>query len=373
MKILIAPDKFKGTLTAQEVCDTIAEGIISIKPNTEIIKLPLADGGEGFTEAIIGKKAYKIFEITVNDPLGRWKNAKYLMLGESTAIIESSNASGLKLLTSSERNPMKASSMGTGELIRNAIENGANEIIIGIGGSATNDGGMGMAEALGFRFFNKNGDQLKSSGENLIKVSSISSPINKPWEQVTISVACDVENTLFGTNGAAYVFGPQKGANAQQVKDLDDGLRQFSRVVNKHLGQQFHFISGAGAAGGLGYGLMAFLGAELKSGIEIILEANHFEEKLKGVDLVITGEGKIDSQTLQGKVIAGVCHRVQKQSIPIIAFCGVNEIDISEQMNLGLKYLIPLVNGNISSAKAMAKTKEILLDSVKDFFTENKF
>jgi glycerate 2-kinase len=370
LKILIAPDKFKGSLTAQEVCDTIESAILSVKPDYQIIKLPLADGGEGFSEAIIGNKQAKKLEITVNDPLFRWKNSFYYQLENGPAIIEMANASGLNLLSGSERNPLKTSTIGTGELIKYAIEKGAKEIIIGIGGSATNDGGMGIAVALGYKFFDKNNHEIKPIGENLIKVVRMSEPTQKPWQNVKIKVACDVQNTLYGINGAAYVFGPQKGANDQQVKSLDEGLRQFSRVVNKHFSQNFHFIPGTGAAGGLGYGLIAFLGAELHSGIDLILEANHFNEKISGVDLVITGEGKIDSQTLSGKVVAGVCSKAKERNIPIKAFCGISEITISDQNNLGLSEIISLVNDQISSLNAIANAKELLYNAVKNWISK---
>lgn len=360
MKILIAPDKFKGSLSAQEVCDILEAGILSVKPDAEIVKLPLADGGEGFSNAIIGNNISKKYEITVNDPLSRWKTAQYHILENGTAIIEMSNASGLHLLAGIERNPLKASTIGTGELIRNAIEKGAKEIIIGIGGSATNDAGMGMAEGLGYRFFDKNAERLKASGENMIKVVSISSSMQKPWENIKIQVACDVENTLYGTNGAAYVFGPQKGANVQQVKELDEGLRSFSRVVNKHFEKQFHFIAGSGAAGGLGYGLMAFLNAELKSGIDLILEANNFDERLNGVDLVITGEGKIDTQTLHGKVVAGVCKKAKEKNIEVYGICGVNELADNQLLALGLSKIISLKTSSISNEFAIKNAKELL-------------
>jgi glycerate 2-kinase len=364
MKILIAPDKFKGSLSAEEVCDAIKIGILSKIPDAEVISIPLADGGEGFSDAIIGNKINKKVEITVNDPLHRWKSATYFLIENDTAIIEMANASGLKLLSNSERNPLKASTLGTGELIRNAIENGAKEIIIGIGGSATNDAGMGMAAAFGYRFLDKNDAILNPSGENMIKVCKIVEPKSKTWENIEIKVACDVTNSLFGNNGAAYIFAKQKGANSQQIKDLDDGLRSFSRGVNKHFGKQFHFIEGAGAAGGLGYGLMAFLGAELKSGIDLILEANDFEEKLNGVDLVITGEGKMDIQTLSGKVVAGVAKKAREKNIPVYGICGISEFTENQTIELGLTKLIALKSLEISIDYAIKNAKELIIERV---------
>lgn len=352
---------------AHEVCDIIEAGIRSVRPDIEIVKLPLADGGEGFSEAIISNKTAKKIDLTVNDPLSRWRNSFFYQIENKTSVIEMANASGLNLLSGLERNPLKTSSIGTGELIRRALEIGSNEIIIGIGGSATNDAGMGMATALGYKFYDKNNLELKPIGENLIKVVRITEPTQKPWQKVKIKVACDVQNTLYGINGAAYVFGPQKGANAQQVKELDEGLRNFSRVINKHFGKNFHFIPGAGAAGGMGYGLIAFLEAELHSGIDLILEANNFDEKLKNVDLVITGEGKIDSQTLNGKVVAGVSKKANAKKIPVVAFCGISEIDNSDQSILGLKTVISLVDKETSSAKAMSKANELLTKIAKNW------
>ncbi len=365
LRILIAPDKFKGSLTANEVCDAIANGIQLANPSFEIYKLPLADGGEGFSQAMIGENKSKKHEVTVNDPLNRWKPTNYSILDSGTAIIEMSNASGLHLLTGQERNPLKTSTIGTGELIKAAIEKGAKEIIIGIGGSATNDAGMGMATALGYRFLDKNGQQLLPIGENLIKVTEIIDPKTKIWKNVAIKIACDVQNPLYGINGAAYIFGPQKGANAQQVKDLDLGLRSFSRVVNKHFGQQFHFMAGAGAAGGLGYGIIAFLDGKLQSGVDLILETNHFAEKIKAIDLIITGEGNIDEQTINGKVVAGVCKIANEFKIPVVAICGKCELDENQAQQLGLKKIIALVNENTSIDFAIKNAKTLITQNAK--------
>jgi glycerate 2-kinase len=360
LKILIAPDKFKGSLTAQEVCESIEAGILTVKPDAEVVKLPLADGGEGFSEAIIGVKIATKNELTVNDPLFRLTNAYFYKTDNNVTIIEMSNASGLTKLSNFERNPLKTSSFGTGELIKRAIESGSNEIIVGIGGSATNDAGMGMATAMGYKFYDKNNQELRPIGESLAKAVRMTEPANKPWSNISIKVACDVQNTLYGINGAAYVFAPQKGANAQQVKELDEGLRNFSRVVNKHFGKNFHFTPGAGAAGGMGYGLIAFLNATLHSGIDLIFDANSFIEKLKNVDMVITGEGKIDNQTLEGKVIAGVCKKALALDIPVFAICGVNELAENQVLTLGVQKIYSLKNEQTTSEFAMKNAKELL-------------
>jgi glycerate 2-kinase len=368
MKILIAPDKFKGSLSAIEVCDIIQKSIYSIKPDSEVISLPLADGGEGFSEAIIGNKAFEKYELTVNDPVHRWIKASFFKNKSQTAIIEMANASGLKLLNEKEYNPLKTSTLGTGELIMRAFEIGAKEIIIGIGGSATNDGGMGVAVGLGYQFLDKNGQVLKPSGEQMINVASIISPQNKPWQKCKIKVACDVGNPLYGTNGAAHVFAKQKGANEEAIKLLDAGLRHFSMVVNNHFGAQFDKKAGAGAAGGLGFGLMAFLGAELNSGIDLILEANNFDQILADCDLVITGEGKIDNQTLNGKVVFGVTKKANAKNIPVYAICGVSELSISQIVSLGLQKLTTLKSADISVDFAIKNAEKLLFDRTLELF-----
>ncbi len=366
MKILIAPDKFKGSLSADDVSKNVAKKLVELIADIEIVILPLADGGEGFVDVLIGNKEIKKNEITVNDPINRWINSQYCIVENNTAIIEMANASGLHLLSKSERNPLKTSTLGTGQLIKDAIEKGAKEIIVGIGGSATNDAGMGMATAFGYRFFDKNDQMLVPSGENMIKVCKIVEPATRPWENINIKVACDVTNSLYGVNGAAYVFAKQKGANPQQIKELDRGLRQFSSVVNKHFGQDFHFNEGAGAAGGLGYGLMAFLNAKLMSGIDLILDVNDFDKKLTNVNYVITGEGKIDTQTLAGKVVSGVVQRAKIKGVPVIGICGVIDLDDGQINELGLLKIFSIKNKDISLEYAMENAAILLNDQAEE-------
>jgi glycerate 2-kinase len=368
MKILIAPDKFKGSLSAAEFCDVVKKAILIKLPDAEVYSLPLADGGEGFADAILKTGKYKKQELTVNDPLHRWVSSHFYFSENLQAIIEMAKASGLDMLSQAERNPLKTSTLGTGELIRRALDLGAKEVIIGIGGSATNDGGMGLAVALGYQFFDDLGNRLSPSGENIAKVARLVEPTNKPWKNCKIKVASDVSNTLYGSNGAAYIFAKQKGASGQVIKQLDDGLRSFSALANKHFGTRFHSNNGAGAAGGLGYGLMTFLGAELVSGIELILEANNFDNLFNNTDFVITGEGKIDSQTLAGKVVAGVVKKAKLKNIPVIGICGVADLNNEEKLDLGLSKIIELKSANNTIEQAMAKASDLLYEATLGLF-----
>ena len=368
MKILIAPDKFKGSLTAKEVCEAVKTGINRLYPEYRLVELPLADGGEGFSEAIIGEKSYEKLECLVKDPIGRNLNSHLYIISGKTAIVEMANASGLNLLSPQEKNPLKTSTFGTGQLINYAIKMKVDEIIVGIGGSATNDAGIGMAAALGYIFLDENRSELEPVGENLIKIKYIVEPKLKPWKNVKIKVACDVSNPLFGFDGAAYIFAKQKGANDSEIEALDNGLKHFAKICSHYFKTDMHTIPGAGAAGGLGYGLVTFLNAELKSGIDLILEANDFDEKLVGVDLVITGEGKMDIQTLSGKVVAGVAKKAKEKKIPVYGICGISELTDRQVNELGLKKLASLKSDNISTEYAIQNAKELIIERVKQIF-----
>ena len=325
MRILICPDKFKGSLSAEQVCEAIEFGIRQGDSLYDIVKLPLADGGEGTLEVLQSALGGEMIELSVLDPLFRPILADYLWIAsDQKAFVEMSRASGLALLQSAERNALKTSSYGTGQLILHALEKGAKEIILTVGGSATNDAGIGMAAALGFRFFNHQGEELSPIGENLVHVSQIApSERLKDFQQINFKVATDVENTLFGLEGAAYVFAAQKGADAVSIKYLDKGLINLATFFDcEHpISQQ----SGAGAAGGLGAGAMFFLGATKVSGSEMVLEAVDFEQKLAHADFVITGEGKIDSQTWYGKLVAEILKRAQFAEKKCLLVCGIQE------------------------------------------------
>lgn len=342
MKILIAPDSFKGSLTSFEAADAIRAGISEVDATIDTILLPLSDGGEGFLEVIQYNLGGKLQTKKVKNPIFKDIQAGYLIVGD-TAYIEIAQAAGLELLTTQEKNPMKTTTYGVGELILDAIEKNVNHIVIGIGGSATNDAGMGMASALGYRFLDKKGDDLYPVGENLLLVDKIDdSHLAFMENDIEVRAFCDVRNPLFGTDGAAFQYAAQKGASSVDVGQLDKGLRHFSVKVRERFGQDFSKIAGAGAAGGLGAGIMAFLEGELVSGIEELMRLTNFEAMLENVDMVITGEGKIDEQTLSGKLVAGIVTKAKSMNVPVIAFCGRVDLDDVEISRLGLKAVYPL-------------------------------
>ncbi|MGL6064888.1 MAG: glycerate kinase [Fusobacteriaceae bacterium] len=357
MKVLIAIDSFKGSLTSLEAAESFECGVKKIYPNAEVVKVSLADGGEGTVEALVADSYGKIIEIEVNDPLMRRIKSFYGILGEKKiAIIEMAAASGLPLLTIEERNPMETSTFGTGELIKDAIQKGCREFIIGIGGSATNDSGIGMLAALGYRFLDENNEELKPVGKNLIKIIKIDeSKKMKELEECSFLIACDVDNPLYGPKGAAEVYSRQKGATEEMVKDLDLGLKHFSDILKNILSKDVGLVSGSGAAGGLGAGFLGFLNAQLKSGIDIIVETIKLKEKMKNMDLVITGEGRIDFQTIMGKTPVGVSKVAKSLGIPVIAVAGSVGDDSEEVHKYGINAVFSIMNSPISLKEAMIK------------------
>mgnify|MGYP002514959602 FL=1 len=348
MKIVIASDSFKGSLASIEVAQSIEMGILDVFPSCDVVKVAVADGGEGTMDALCQSLGGKVVRIPVEDPIGRTINASYVILEDgNTAVLEMSSASGLTLLTPAERNPMLTSTYGTGQLIDDAIGRGCRRFLVGIGGSATNDAGMGMLTALGYRFLDAEGNELPGAGASLSKVCGIDcSGVSQAVRDSEFIVACDVDSPLYGPDGAAYVFAPQKGADPDMVKALDDGLRQYADVVASYAGKiPMHggpsctgetsimkdaaSMPGAGAAGGLGYAFVAFFGARLQRGVDMVLDAVGFDSIIEGADLVITGEGRIDAQTLTGKTPYGVLQRASRQNIPVIALAGSVALDDS--------------------------------------------
>ena len=324
MKILIATDKFKDSLTAKEVCEGLKKGILRTFPTVEIEILPLADGGEGTLETLQSVWGGQFANCEVHDPLSRKIKANYLWIEEKqTAIIEMARASGIELLKQNERNCLITSTFGTGELIKDALEKGAKEIILTVGGSATNDAGIGMASALGYEFVDENSNKIEPIGRNLsIIFKIIPKNIHPKLSQTKFTVATDVSNPFYGRDGAAYVFSPQKGADKQAVEHLDVGLKNISQLIKKDFNIDLQTISGSGAGGGIGGGAVAFLNAEIKSAAQWILEINQVENKMKGADVLITGEGKIDSQTWQGKLISQLVLQAKTTQTPVILVCG---------------------------------------------------
>jgi len=367
MKILICPDKFKGSLTADEVAEAVAEGIRYVDPQIESIKFPLADGGDGTAAILTDHFKGEFIRINVHDPLFEIVEVDYgFAKSIKTAFIEMSSASGLRLIPKEKQNPLFTTTLGTGEMIRDAICRGAERIFLGIGGSATNDAGTGMAVALGYKFLDINGTELKPAGINLLSINAIddSSLLFNP-SVIDVKIACDVDNPLYGVKGAAYIYGPQKGATPVIVKKLDKGLRNFARVVAEKYGKDVDQMPGAGAAGGLGAGAVAFLNASLRSGIELVMDITGFEERLKTADLIITGEGKIDKQTFQGKVIDGVTKRAGKFNVPVLAICGDMKLSEQEMKKHGIIGSDSLVNYFGSLKKALKNPSAGIIEATK--------
>ncbi|GLU42945.1 glycerate kinase [Allomuricauda sp. NBRC 101325] len=356
MKFILAPDKYKGSLTGREFCVIVARGIQKVIPNAEIVSRPLADGGDGTIDVVKDYLNASVVSTKVKDPFFREITVPYLLSADQqTAFIEMSEASGYKLLHKWEMNCMHTTTFGTGEMIVDALEKGAKHIVLGIGGSATNDGGMGMAAALGFEFLDKEGQVLEPVGKHLSQVFTINADqVHPKLKEVKIEVACDVTNPFYGNQGAAHVYGPQKGASVEEVAILDQGLKHFARVLHSTFNIDVQQIQGAGAAGGLGGGAVVFLNAELVSGVDLVMEMAQFEQVLKGADWVITGEGQLDGQTLSGKTINGVIKAANQNQVPVAAFCGSVDVNLDQMESLGLDYAVSILNqiGNLDDAKA---------------------
>lgn len=336
-KIVIAPDSFKGTFSSVEICEILKKTLIAKYPGTECNCIPIADGGEGTTDAFLYACSGEKIPVRVHNPVGSLIDAYYGILPDNSAVIEMAQASGITLINPLA--PLEGSTFGTGEMILDALNRSVRKIYIGIGGSATTDGGTGCLCALGVKFLDENGNELYGNGENLAKIRKIDlSGLDKRISETEISVLCDVENPLFGPNGAAYVFARQKGADESQIAYLNNGLENLSIVTKNTIGIDNSQIKGTGAAGGLGFALLTFLGAEMKSGIDTVLDVCRFDDKIKGADLIITGEGKMDSQSLRGKVPFGVAKRAC--SIPITAIVGLSEVDEAESASYGISRII---------------------------------
>ncbi len=322
--IAICPNAFKGTLSAADAAACIERGLRAAIPGVRLVEIPFADGGDGTMQAVVDATRGKLFRNRVHDPLSRSIRAAWGITGDGeTAIIELAAASGLAMLKSAERRPLATSSFGTGELIKAAMDRGCKKILVGIGGSATTDGGTGIAGALGVRFLDHRGRDIPQGGGGLAALHRIDTSALDPRVKATaIDVACDVQNPLLGRNGAAHVYGPQKGASPAQVRALDQNLRRLTRIVERDLNVQVANIPGAGAAGGAGAGLIAFLGASLRPGAALVAEALHLPERLAGCDLVITGEGRLDAQTAHGKAPTEIARIARRLKIPAIAICG---------------------------------------------------
>lgn len=353
MKILVAPNSMKGSLNAFDFADEIEKAFLEISGNFEIKKIPVADGGDFTGEVLSRSLKAKEIETTVLNPFGESVNSKYSISGTS-AIIEMADASGMKLVDSKQLNPLKASSFGTGQLIKDAIGNGCNEIFLAIGGSATVDGGMGMMEALGFAFFAKDGRKLAGNGKNLSEVESIEIP--EFSGKVGFKIICDVDNPLLGKNGAASVFGPQKGASPEMVNHLEIGLKNWSENLQNHTKINLKNIEGAGAAGGISVPLVTFFNADIVAGADFVLEQLQFEKYVEWADLIITGEGKIDSQTLNNKAPFAVAKQARKFGKPIIAIGG----KVEDSASVAFDGIYSLANGPMTLESAMENASDLV-------------
>lgn len=361
MKILIAPDKFKGSLSATQVCEAIEEGILKNIPNSEITKMPLADGGEGSLLALENTIKFKRIYLDVKNPLYKTIKTFYGLLN-GTAYIEMSSASGLQLLKPSEYSAMNTSTYGTGEMILDALNKGAKKIYLFIGGSATNDAGVGMAAALGYKLLDSTGSELEPSGANLIKISEIDCSKAKSFDGIEFNILTDVNNKLFGLNGAAHIFAKQKGASSHEIIHLDKGLKNISKIWEKKFNKKVHNINGSGAAGGLGAGAIVFCNGKIKSGLSIIFELVKLDELVQKADLVISGEGLLDQQTFSGKVIKGVSEICYKKNKPFGILCGDLSLSKSQQELLNTVFIKSIKTKKMSAKESMKNAYDYLVE-----------
>ena len=352
-KIVVASDSFKGSLSSKDVAESAARGVHEIYPQCEVVEINVADGGEGTVDAVVEALGGKLITIDVKNPLDRSVAATYGIAG-TTAIIEMASASGLPLISVEERNPAKTSTYGTGEMILDAINRGCRNFLVGIGGSATNDAGTGMLQALGFKFIDNNGNEItRCCGGILGNIAQIDdSQVPAKVRESTFTIACDVDTPFCGPIGAAYVFAPQKGASPEMVESLDKGMASFAKVIEQKYGINIEPVAGAGAAGGMGGAFRAFLNGTLRSGVEMVLDAIDFNNRIADADLVITGEGKIDSQTPKGKTAAGVLARAKKVGIPTVAIGGCVE-PCYELNAMGFAGIYPILEEKVPLELAM--------------------
>ncbi|MEW6555635.1 MAG: glycerate kinase [Actinomycetota bacterium] len=368
MRVLIAPDKFKGSLGANEAARAMARGFARGWPEAEVLTCPLADGGEGTMELLVAATGGKTIPCEVTGPLGERRRALLGVLGDGrTAMVEMAAASGLALVPPEKRDPRYATSAGTGDLIRNALDQGLRRIIVGIGGSATNDGGAGMAAALGARFLDENGEDLPHGAIYLNNLESLDlSGLDPRLREAAVVVASDVTNPLLGETGASQVYGPQKGTSEYDVRLLETALARLAEVTSRQVAPGHESKPGAGAAGGLGFGLMAFTGAAVLPGIDVVMKAVGFERKLVGCGLVLTGEGRLDAQTAYGKTVTGVARAAGNHGIPVLALAGEVAGGAEQLHELGVTALLGIARGPMSLEESIRRTRELLEDTSRE-------
>lgn len=367
MKIVVAPDSFKGSVTALEAANAIEEGLRRVFRDAIIEKIPMADGGEGTVQSLVDATDGHIQTQRVLGPLGNEVDAEFGILANGqTAVIEMATASGLTLVPPDKRNPLLTTTYGTGQLIRAALEAGCRHLIIGIGGSATNDGGTGMAEALGVKLLSPDGKPILRGGGGLGELASIDiTDLHPALANTKTVVACDVNNPLTGPDGASHVYGPQKGATPKMVKTLDAHLTHFDTVLTRTLGRSYNDVPGAGAAGGLGAGLMAFLNAELKLGVDIMIDTVKLKERMKGASLVFTGEGQLDFQTAFGKTPVGVAKVAKVDNIPVIAIAGGIGEGADAVYDAGIDVMLGIVQAPMSLEDAVKDALQLIADTAE--------
>lgn len=362
IRVVVAPNAFKECLTAPEVAAAIAKGIRQVAVDIEVRCVPVADGGDGTLDTLVAARDGVILTERVEDPLGRPIAARYGIIDDGeTAVVEMAEASGLRLIAPEERDPRRASTYGTGQLIRAALRRGVKRVVVGIGGSATTDAGCGLAQALGYRLLDEEGHEVPRGGAALAKLAHIeTADVDPAIERTSFNVACDVWNPLLGPNGAAQVYGPQKGASEADVEALEAGLARFSGVAAQDLQIFVEDIPGGGAAGGLGAGLCAFLGAILMRGAELILDEVHFDEALEGADLVLTGEGRLDAQSLAGKAPWCVARRAKIQGLPVVALVGIADETVSELNEEGFDAVFSIASRPVTLEESLTLASTLL-------------
>ena len=369
MKLLFASDSFKGSLSSEKTVALLAQAAETVFGACETSGVPVADGGEGTVDAVIQAENGRKITVPVHGPLMEEIRAEYGIFGDNKAVIEMASASGLPLVPAEKRDPRNTTTYGTGELILDALEKGYRDISIAIGGSATNDGGMGCARALGIRFLDADGRELEGFGRDLIHVDRIDvSGLDKRLEDAAITVMCDVTNPLCGKDGATYTFGKQKGATPEIQKELEEGMLHYNQVILDQFGIDCNKVEGAGAAGGLGAALKVFLHGKMRSGIETVLDLIHFDERLEGVDLVVTGEGRTDWQSCFGKVMQGVGVHAKAKGIPVAGLSGSLGKNAPESCEYGVSSLMTTVNAPMSLDEALDRAEELYLEGAIRMF-----
>ena len=360
MKFLFASDSFKGTLSSEKIIELLTESANKVFPGCETAGTLIADGGEGTVDAVIAMTKGSLIEVSVHGPLMEETTAVYGKINEESAIIEMAAASGLPMVPAELRNPLNTTTYGTGELIKDALDKGFRNISIALGGSATNDGGMGAMAALGVKFLDKDGKELKGQGSDLAKVAKVDiSGLHPAVKEAAFTVMCDVNNPLTGPDGATYTFGKQKGGTPEILDELEAGMKSYAKVAGEALGRDIDNLPGAGAAGGLGAAACGFLNATLKSGIETVLDLIDFDRMLEGVDVVVTGEGRIDWQSAFGKVPSGIGMRCKGKGIPAVAIVGGMGNGAEKIYDFGVESILPTINGAMDIEEALERAEEL--------------